>query len=390
MMMKNPHSDSVARFARGPFAAPVVARLIAGILAFTGLCRADPDSALRAIDLTLRAMEHAVLAGDRDGYLRHVCPRDGVFMAEQKHWADDLKTHAPEAFTLAIDPETFRLSDGSAVANLTMSWQMPVARPRSVSYDVIFTDHDGVWRYAGERWNILKGEGVEVRFADGFEETARRAAEVFPEVRAHVEEGFEITIDRVQQVKLYPTMPHLQASIYLSYTDPLSGWNEPGESVKILLGRRASTGALKVLLAHEFGHVCTFEMGDKAAKMPWWVAEGVAELAAEAFGTGGGLDRSVRRWAQTGRLADFADMTDFRTTPSSLHMHVYRQGHHMMAYISDRFGRTNRNNWVRALTQGRTLDEASREVLNVSFDDLDAQWRASLVEAPSPQGADAP
>jgi hypothetical protein len=96
-----------------------------------------------------------------------------------------------------------------------MTWQMEGGRARTVEYDAMFTEQEGAWRYAGERWNVKKGEGVEVRYADGFDNIAERVADVFPEIRAHVEEGFELTIDRVQQVKIYASMRHLQASIYL-------------------------------------------------------------------------------------------------------------------------------------------------------------------------------
>lgn len=363
----------------------MVRLVIAAVVIASTLCRADPDRALRDIELALRAMERAVAAGDRDEYLQHVWTGDAVFLAEQRHWADDLKAHVPESFSLTLDAESATFADGWVYAPLTMTWKMEGGHQRSIAYEVMFAEQDGSWRYAGERWNVLKGEGVEVRFVNGFDEIGQRVADVFPEVRAHVEEGFELTIDRVQQVKIYPSMTHLQASIYLSYVDPLSGWNEPGESIKVLLGWRGGGAGLKMLLAHEFGHVCTFEMGDQATKMPWWVAEGVAELAAEAFSGGAAaLDRTMRNWARNGRLADWELMHDFRTTPRNVQMNVYRQGHHMMAYITKRFGRTQRNNWIRALTQGKTLDEASREVLGLTFDELDAQWRASLTEVPEP------
>ncbi len=361
-----------------------VVAVVAVVAMLSGVCRADPEQILRDVELVLRDLETAVLAGDRDGYLRHVWPGEAVFLAEQRHWAEDLLLHVPEEFSLAIDAERATFADGWTYAPLTMTWRMKEGRPRAVDYPAMFAEHEGAWKYAGERWQIHKGENVEVRFFEGFEETARNVAEAYPEVRAHVQEGFELTIDRVQQVKLYPNMRHLQASIYLSYVDPLSGWNEPGEAVKMLLSRRGGGGGLKMLLAHEFGHVCTFEMGDKSRTMPWWVAEGVAELAAEAFAGGGaGLDQTMRNWAKSGRLADWELMHDFRTTPREVMMNVYRQGHHMMAYISHRHGRTARNNWVRGLTQGKTLDEASREVLGLSFAELDAQWRESLVKPPA-------
>ena len=41
----------------------------------------------------------------------------------------------------------------------------------------------------------------------------------------------------------------------------------------------------------------------------------------------------------SGPDASVPDLSDFRTVPDSLGGHVYHQGHHMIGYISDRFGR---------------------------------------------------
>ncbi len=185
----------------------------------------------------------------------------------------------------------------------------------------------------------------------------------------------------MQEVKIYPTMKHLQQSIYLSYTDGLSGWNEPGEAIKLLTRPTSSSRGLRSLLAHEYGHVATFELGPKANDMPWWILEGVAELSAERFvgaGKGKEADAAVIRWHDSEKLADWKDLTDFHTVPGSLQHNVYKQGHHMMAFISDEFGKDARNQWMREMSNGKSIDEATRAVMHMSFDDLDAKWRAAV------------
>ena len=202
------------------------------------------------------------------------------------------------------------------------------------------------------------------RFFTGFEEVARRVVEVLPEVRAHVDNGFEIVIERVQEVKIYPTMRHLQASIYLSYVDGLSGWNEPGEAIKLLASNKSKEAGLRSLLAHEYGHVATFEYGPRASDMPWWVLEGVADLSAEKFvARSGGYEdapgeygRDARsageRWARRGNIAAWNDIADFRATERKWMGHVYKQGQHMLGHVSRQFGRGTRNQWLRAMAQG--------------------------------------
>jgi hypothetical protein len=391
------------------------------VLLVTPLAVADRGE----IEAVLAEMERAVLAGDPRAYLDLVVPADGpegdpVFRKEQENWAADLTSEhggPPAEFDLRIAEN----SEGEfwplrAEVELVMTWRMKpadgagrAARERSVSFPAVFKNVDGRWLYAGENWIVFKGDGVVVRTAAGFEEAAKTVVEVWPEVRTHVEDGFGVGGEGlgVQEVKIYGDMRHLQASIYLSYVDGLAGWNEPGESIKFLGpvagSRRRGSGsevdadgedgdgrgggrasrdiaAVRTLLAHEYGHVATYVMGEHANTMPWWVLEGVAELASEKFNPrlGPATDGVVRRWAEAGALAPWEEISDFRTVPGRYARHVYRQGHHMVAYVSDRFGRDGRNQWLREMATGKTLDEATQAALGMSFEDLDRAWRAEL------------
>lgn len=368
----------------------MVATLFAAVLLALAPVRADDARA--QIDALLTSIEAAVLAGDAAAYIAHVDPADPVFLKEQQNWAADFKRHVPVEFDIALvaDPEA---RGTSLFAPIRFSWRLDQWKnPRTLDFTARFapspkdSDSPHPWLYSGESWETLDGEGVLVFFPEGRLALARQVAQSFPEVRAHVEDGFQLKVDRVQEVKLYPSMRHLQHSIYLSYTDGLGGWNEPGESVK-LLATGLNERAIKPLLAHEFGHVATFEMGDHATHMPWWILEGVAELASESFSRGRrGVDRAVRAWARTGALADWDKLADFHDCPPELQGYVYSQGHHMVGYISDTHGREARNAWLRAMAQGQSLDQASREALGLSFDELDAAWRASVAPAQEPAG----
>ncbi len=406
---------------------------------------ARPAAADRAaVQRTLDEMSSAVLAADPGAYLSHVRTDDPIFLKEQQNWAKDLKLHAPSAFRLSIhDPQTaapaaegetatevgsapepvFDDEHGRARFEMVMDWTMPALGRdgadvvRSVSFPVLFRRQaDGRWLYGGEDWLTVESGGAApgshathpgvavsdapnlARFFLGFEDVARRVVEVLPEVRAHVDEGFQNPVHHVQEVKVYPSMRHLQASIYLSYVDGLGGWNEPGESIKLLASNKTTKGHLRTLLGHEYGHVATFEFGPHATDMPWWVLEGVAELSAEKFAAenagkgdnpaeyGRGARNTVDRWARKGNLAAWVDLADFRNIRKDLAGHVYQQGHHMLGYISERFGRTARNTWLRALAQGESLDQASRGSFGIGFDQLDHDWRATLPAQESEKG----
>jgi len=312
-----------------------------------------------------------------------------------------------------------------AIFELEMSWKITVPKAegedgephrldRSVSYPVVFEREGDRWLFKGEQWIEVRltadhSAAVDPEDAEsprppaptniapstrdnsvlcfpGYEELAQRAAEVLPEVRAHVDEGFERDVPHPQVVKIYPTMRHLQASIYLSYVDGLAGWNEPKEAIKILGRPGSSRASLRTLLAHEYGHVATFELGPKATDIAWWALEGVAELSSEGFRARGrrDVDRRVEQWSAERNLAEFASISDFRNTPQAVMRHVYTQGHHMIGYISERFGRTKRNEWFHAMASGESIDEATRKVLGISggFGQLDIDWRAELRGVP--------
>lgn len=337
----------------------------------------------------LQRLETAVLAGDAESYLDNIDATVPEWATEQANWAADLAEHTPARFDLDAYLPVEKQGDidlEEPVLQFRMTWAFDDGPEHEVEFSARFTqDEHQNWFYAGEAWTSLAsadGQTVVLFLSDELQGIAERITEIMPGIREHVDAGFETHLDHPQVIKLYTDMRHLQQSIYLSYTDPLGGWNEPGEAIKIIARPRMSVQQLSNLLAHEYGHVATFTYHENAAlHLPWWVAEGVAELASERYAgkrARQGMESAVRAWAESDSLAAWEDMDDFRETPAHMHGHVYLQGHHFVAYISERFGRTARNNWVRRLTAGDSLDEASREALGEGFDAIEADWLEAL------------
>jgi hypothetical protein len=254
-----------------------------------------------------------------------------------------------------------------------------------------------MWLYQGEDWRVMTGDAGGCPFVIkhlGSDRAVRAATDIlkaFPVVKAHDDEGFDVTITRAPdhpiQIKLYDSMEHLKAWVYLSMPDEvLGGWNEPGESIKFMSNYTVGVDRWTGAFAHEYGHVCTWELGSKPKNMPWWVSEGVSELAAEAFTHDRDtIDRKIRGMARingAGGVVAWNDISDYDKTAAPIKILAYHQGHHMVGYVSDRWGRSKRNAWLRAMTAGKSLDEATLGALGLSFDDLDKQWRESLTATP--------
>jgi len=353
---------------------------------FAASAGAVDDAAVRVgVEGALARIETAVLAGDAAAYLAEVDLTEPEFAHEQRYFANDLTTRRPVAFDLTLGEEidvASGVESGVASGMLTMAWGMEGKAARELAYRARFVERDGRWLYGGEAWERFEETpGVVVTHEKGLRGIAKATSAAFAEVRGPIERLFGLEASalpgRTQVIRLYGSVKHLQASITLSYEAGLSGWNEPGESIKLLAPREVRAKRLRSLVAHEYGHVASFEMGPRANFAPWWVLEGLAELAAAPYREGK-REEQVAAWAREGKLVAWDLLATFDIVQRDYGAHVYGQGRSMVAYVTERWGDEGRNAWVRAMSAGRTLDEATREALGLSFAQVDAAWRGTL------------
>ncbi|MBY0308314.1 MAG: hypothetical protein K2Q09_06200 [Phycisphaerales bacterium] len=404
------------------------------LLILTGCAVADPARGDRpGVEAVMKKMEAATLAGDAKAYLALVDQADAVFYKEQSNLAKDWSKHKADVVTLAIvetrpeekpadakpdaakpdaakkpeqkeeqvgvDSMEPRFDESRAEFRMQMTWKMPEwKRERTLTLPVVFVREakegqtgGGEWKFAGEKWDVVTipvtdtFNGVRICYEPGNEKlkrTAELVGQVMPAVREGVDRHFKLKVPGPVTVKLYRSMRHLQASIWLSYTDGLAGWNEPGEAIKILPGTRSSADSLKGLLGHEYGHCATFTMGPHATDAAWWVLEGAAELASAQFKKGAAerRDARVRSWFKAGELADWEKIAPFPLPKEDEHLtpQVYTQGEHMLAFIGTRYGDDQRIAFVRGVCEGKSLDKSSRDAVGLPWADVDAAWRQSI------------
>lgn len=309
----------------------------------------------------------------------------------------DASKRAPRADRSWVDvgsPIEPTFDESRAEFRMQMTWKMAGwEKTRTLTVPVVFTRDakTGAWLFSGEKWDSVsapaagKYNGVRVLYEPGnkkHKEIAEAIVAGMPDIRSTVDAHFLMHTPGEVTIKLFQSMQHLQASIWLSYTDSLGGWNEPKESMKILAGGRSGFDSMKKTIAHEYGHCVTFHMGPKATDAPWWVLEGAADFSAAPYrkNAAESRDRAVRNWAKSKKLADWDKIEKFPIPDEFKHFmaNVYTQGEHMMAFIDSRYGQEARVAFLRSLFQGKTTDEASREALHVPFADVDAAWRLSI------------
>jgi len=337
------------------------------------------------IESTLAGMASTALAADMDAYLEHVWAGEPEFYQEQWSWAIDLERIAPTVLAFdIIDGLDVVGDDVHADVRITWNSENWTGEDRVIDVPMRFVEDDGEWLYAGRRWSELVGDGVRVLYADGLGESAIRAIDVWPGIKEMVEAGFERTLDTPQVIKMYTSMPELQFSIFQSYIEPLGGWNEPMESIK-LVGNNFSTGHLKGVLGHEYAHAVTFSIAPpdvavaRAHAVPWWVHEGIAELATQGFTPNRGrTQRTVEYWFANDNLQQWENLTDFYTVDTAHYGHVYLQGRHMVSYVNENFGKGSRITWIELMMEGATIEEASELAFGKAWSEIDSDWRASV------------
>lgn len=329
----------------------------------------------------LGSLENAVITGDLATYRSLVdLETDPIFGLEHGRWIDDLARVRAHRFDLTV--RNLTVSGDEATADLNLAWSTLGATTVSLGADFparFRRGADGQWRYAGEAWAApIETDHFRIRAMPGLEALAAALPDVLPGVYARVTEVLDYEPGAVSEIKLYDNPWALIATVRLSLTREIAGWNEPGEALKLAV---ESEPPGEALLAHEFTHFVMFDMaGTTRGAWPWWLSEGMAEYAASGYWT---LTDRNRRIAQVKDLRDRAGLPDwddlavFETTPESLWPYAYSMGYAMVAYVTEAHGDAGRIAWVRGMAAG-DLETATQAALGLSFADLDAAFLAWL------------
>lgn len=341
-----------------------------------------PDSVVQAIGEVASAMQNAVRAGDSNAYLSHVWAGDPGFRREQERWAHDINHHAPKAFSLTLDLEHVTINDSLASTDVTWNWTSD-GLPQSLTFPGTFfriiTDGGERWMYAGEKFSSRGGYRENIYALDDDRDFQRAVGRAMRDVRRHVERGMGERIDRMVPIRIYPNEKHLAFSQGLTRHESHPSHIDPAQPIKLVVDNEIEDDALKADLARRFAMLTLYEIGSHADQMPWWIASGLCEFAAEKFEDD--LDANmemVRTRLKAGGLTVFAKLDDFGPLSDEQRTLAVETGHNLLGYVADSYTREQRQEWVRKLANGVTLDTATRDVFGVSADDLEDQWKAWL------------
>lgn len=222
----------------------------------------------------------------------------------------------------------------------------------------------------------------------GLPEGAASLAPLLPRAAREVQNVLGLPVPADAVVKVYPDAERLSATVYPSL-QPVSGWNEPGEAIKLVLPggppAQAEASALRVL-THEFTHLAVGRAAEQAGgppgdkRIPWWLHEGLANHAARAFFP----QQSWQAWQSRANAyaragwVPLSELADFPAVPEARWDNAYRQGLGVVEFLAEQQGKDAPWRLAQAFAQGGDWDRAARALGFASFAALEAAARAWL------------
>lgn len=349
-------------------------------------CAAIPSE---RVNQTLSVIEDAVRTNDLGAFMSQVSTKDPVLTTEIRAWFEDLTINPVADFEIEpMEDLIIGITDQVAMMQVRMHWTLESdSIARSNEFNGLFVpmgdDANGPWLFAGRAWEFkhTSDDGLRVMSSKEHHELAKNIAEVVPSIQSKIEVAMGCDVHHPLTIKIYPAMQDLQFSISMGYLNPIAGWNEPGESIKILGRESTSADDISSLLAHEIGHAVSFEFGEQIINAPWWSLEGIAELVADEYRSTPPEEREIAIAKQIARgdRRTWDQLSDFKGEALNHSSYVYSQGWSMIRYITNRYGRNARNKWFTEMGKGISVEEATQSALGLSFVDLDLAWEAEML-----------
>lgn len=338
------------------------------------------EADIEPITTLVAQMESAVQRRDQTTYLSYINRSDPLFTLEHTRWSDEWAARSiATAYEMAVD--TITITGDTATATLRITWSTATMDERTADLPVWFRrDGEGEWKYAGEQWVMYETDHFVVLVAPGQEAFAEEILPSLPAIYDHATQSLDHTPSTRNTIKLYDSSADLVAMTLLSLSD-ITGWNEPGESLK-LFNREGRIP--QAIIAHEFTHFLTFDMANTThGKSPWWLMEGLAQYVAAEFWADGEAEaylELVVEWNAEDNLIPWAAISDFNNIQTNRWRDTYPQGYSFVRYVTETYGVAARNEWLRRMSATDTIETATPAAFGVTFEQADTAWREWLTK----------
>lgn len=226
----------------------------------------NPESILES----LKGIEKAVSENDVDTFMSYQNKDNKLFYNEQLRWIQEViykKQHSYHIDVLLSNVQLTSSTLGEVVFQVTITKPNKQSTTNKVSYQIIKKENG--WKLDDVSFNHIDGKEVTVFYSDGLQSEATYYLNTAQKIIKFYKDTFDWEPDRLY-IKLYSSVEEISATVPWYQ---LAGWNEEGESIKVLVLKSNKDRTFQYLL-HEIGHQVLSDLTNDNASL--YLQEGFA------------------------------------------------------------------------------------------------------------------
>jgi hypothetical protein len=373
------------------------------------------DSRLNLVRATVDAWFKAARTGDRVGFDRLISNQDPSFRDRARLLYGNLGALPLTWLQMRMEPTVFALSDARRrllgpnawVQRGTISWRLS-GDAAEVEHQVslTFLEAAGEVKIAGTideppnsapaqqpSWwlgPVTASESAGVTVVAGSGQVLGRWTKLANDALANVREELPAGLGASWNDRVVIEVPATERNFTSVLGKPAGSYGSiaavthragtSGDAIRIVVNPKAAkldASDLESLLEHEMVHVATRSPNSPA---PIWAEEGLAEwvsLRAHPDQRSEGTDELLARVRGDGAPKSFPSDRQFQAGASNLQL-AYAEAWLACRYIADQYSEAQLARFYRELDRGSSVDQASRDSLQLSEAALTDGWRAYL------------
>ncbi len=227
-------------------------------------------------------------------------------------------------------------------------------------------------------WSVIETMHFDVHYPKGNDDFGRMVALMAEDTYYYLKDGLQFPIGSRIPLVVYGSRAEFQATniIYPVLSEGVGGFTESLKN-RVALPFEGSYTKLEQVLTHELVHAYSnaLEKGLpnafsylKQSYLPFWFSEGLPEFFAI-----GGEDNYNNMFVLDMVVNDNLGKLNYTDG-----YYAYRLGESFLTYIGETYGRDKVIDYFYAIKAMGTLDEATKKVFGMEFDDLESRWRYHL------------
>ena len=229
-----------------------------------------------------------------------------------------------------------------------------------------------------EEWSTLQTMHFDIYYPRGEDEFGRVVALMAEETYYTLKDQLTFPIGSRIPVMFFSSKTNFQSTniIYPLLTEGVGGFTESLRN-RVAIPFDGSYSDLEELLAHELTHAYTNALEDGVANalrsmrptsFPFWFSEGLPEY----LSIGGESDYNnmfILDMVVNDKLPPLQNLGGY---------YAYRLGESFLAYLARSYGKDKVTEYYYTLRSSNGLDNATKKVFGLEFDDLESRWRYQL------------